>query len=74
MGAIAYQITSLAIVNVYSIIYSDADQRKHQSNCFGRQLTLTFKVKFDFKKLKFSGFTTTSNSSPSYNHQGAMST
>ena len=29
MGAIASQITSLTIV--YSIIYSDADQRKHQS-------------------------------------------
>ena len=30
MGAIASQITSLAIV--YSIVYSDADQRKHQSS------------------------------------------
>ena len=30
MGAIAYQITSLTIV--YSIVYSDADQRKHQSS------------------------------------------
>ena len=30
MGAIASQITSLAIV--YSTIYSDADQRKHQSS------------------------------------------
>ena len=30
MGAIASQITSLTIV--YSIIYSDADQRKHQSS------------------------------------------
>ena len=30
MGAIAFQITSLTIV--YSIIYSDADQRKHQSS------------------------------------------
>ena len=30
MGAIASQITSLMIV--YSIIYSDADQRKHQSS------------------------------------------
>ena len=29
MGAIVYQITSLSIV--YSIVYSDADQRKHQS-------------------------------------------
>ena len=29
MGAIASQITSLTIV--YSIVYSDADQRKHQS-------------------------------------------
>ena len=29
MGAIATQITSLTIV--YSIVYSDADQRKHQS-------------------------------------------
>ena len=28
MGAIASQITSLTIV--YSIVYSDADQRKHQ--------------------------------------------
>ena len=30
MGAIASQITSLMIV--YSIVYSDADQRKHQSS------------------------------------------
>ena len=30
MGAIASQITSLTIV--YSVIYSDADQRKHQSS------------------------------------------
>ena len=30
MGVIASQITSLAIV--YSIVYSDADQRKHQSS------------------------------------------
>ena len=30
MGAIAAQITSLSIV--YSIVYSDADQRKHQSS------------------------------------------
>ena len=30
MGAIAAQITSLAIV--YSTVYSDADQRKHQSS------------------------------------------
>ena len=30
MGEIASQITSLAIV--YSIVYSDADQRKHQSS------------------------------------------
>ena len=30
MGAIASQITSLAIV--YPIVYSDADQRKHQSS------------------------------------------
>ena len=30
MGAIASQITSLRIV--YSIVYSDADQRKHQSS------------------------------------------
>ena len=30
MGAIAYQITSLAIV--YSTVYSDADQSKHQSS------------------------------------------
>ena len=30
MGAIASQITSLTIV--YSIVYSDADQRKHQSS------------------------------------------
>ena len=30
MGAIASQITSLTIA--YSIIYSDADQRKHQSS------------------------------------------
>ena len=30
MGAIAYQITSLTIV--YSAVYSDADQRKHQSS------------------------------------------
>ena len=30
MEAIAYQITSLTIV--YSIVYSDADQRKHQSS------------------------------------------
>ena len=29
MGAIAYQVTSLTIV--YSAVYSDADQRKHQS-------------------------------------------
>ena len=30
MGAIASQITSLTIV--YSIVYSDADQREHQSS------------------------------------------
>ena len=30
MGAMAYQITSLTIV--YSTVYSDADQRKHQSS------------------------------------------
>ena len=30
MGAIASQITSLMIV--YSTVYSDADQRKHQSS------------------------------------------
>ena len=30
MGMIAYQITRLTIV--YSIVYSDADQRKHQSS------------------------------------------
>ena len=30
MGAIASQITSLTIV--YSIVYSEADQRKHQSS------------------------------------------
>ena len=30
MGAIAYQITSITIV--YSTVYSDADQRKHQSS------------------------------------------
>ena len=30
MGAIASQITNLPIV--YSIVYSDADQRKHQSS------------------------------------------
>ena len=30
MGAIASQITSLTIV--YSTIYSDADQRKHESS------------------------------------------
>ena len=30
MGAMVYQITSLMIV--YSIVYSDADQRKHQSS------------------------------------------
>ena len=30
MGTIAYQITSLTIV--YSIVYSDVDQRKHQSS------------------------------------------
>ena len=30
MGAIAFRITSLTIV--YSIVYSDADQRKHQSS------------------------------------------
>ena len=30
MGSIASQITNLAIV--YSIVYSDADQRKHQSS------------------------------------------
>ena len=30
MGAIASQITSLTIV--YSIVYLDADQRKHQSS------------------------------------------
>ena len=29
MGAIASQITSFTII--YSIVYSDADQRKHQS-------------------------------------------
>ena len=30
MGAVASQITSLTIVS--SIVYSDADQRKHQSS------------------------------------------
>ena len=30
MGAIAYKITSLTVV--YSTVYSDADQRKHQSS------------------------------------------
>ena len=30
MGTIAFQITSLTVV--YSIVYSDADQRKHQSS------------------------------------------
>ena len=30
MGAIAYQVTSLTIV--YPIVYSDVDQRKHQSS------------------------------------------
>ena len=30
MGAIASQITSLTIV--YSIVYSDADQRKHENS------------------------------------------
>ena len=30
MGAMGSQITSLTIV--YSIVYSDADQRKHQSS------------------------------------------
>ena len=30
MGAMAYQITNLTIV--YSIVYSDADQRRHQSS------------------------------------------
>ena len=30
MGAVAYQITSLTIV--YSNVYTDADQRKHQSS------------------------------------------
>ena len=30
MGAIVSQITSLTVV--YSIVYSDADQRKHQSS------------------------------------------
>ena len=30
MGTMASQITSLAII--YSIVYSDADQRKHQSS------------------------------------------
>ena len=30
MGTVASQITSLAIV--YSAVYSDADQRKHQSS------------------------------------------
>ena len=30
MGAIASQITSLTII--YSTVYSDADQRKHQSS------------------------------------------
>ena len=30
MGVIAYQVTSLTIV--YSTVYSDADQRKHQSS------------------------------------------
>ena len=32
MGALASQITSLTIV--YSTVYSDADQRKYQSNNF----------------------------------------
>ena len=42
MGAIASQITSLTIV--YSIIYLDADQRKHQSSAslaFVREFTRT---------------------------------
>ena len=30
MGAVVTQITSLTIV--YSLVYSDADQRKHQSS------------------------------------------
>ena len=30
MGAVTYQITSLPIA--YSTVYSDADQRKHQSS------------------------------------------
>ena len=30
MGAVAFQITSLTIV--YSTVYTDADQRKHQSS------------------------------------------
>ena len=40
MGAIASQITSLTIV--YSTVYSDADQRKHQSSAllaFVREFT-----------------------------------
>ena len=32
MGTVASQITSLTIVNVYSTVYSDADQRKYQSS------------------------------------------
>ena len=40
MGRIASQITSLTIV--YSIVYSDADKRKHQSSAslaFGGEFT-----------------------------------
>ena len=40
MGVVVSQITSLTIV--YSIVYSDADQRKHQSSvslAFMREFT-----------------------------------
>ena len=43
MGAMASQITSLAIV--YSVVYSGADQRKHQSSAslpFVREFTGEF--------------------------------
>ena len=36
MGAVASKITSLTIV--YSIVYSDADQRKHQTGEFPAQM------------------------------------
>ena len=44
MGAIASQITSLTIV--YSTVYSDADQRKHQSTAsLGFVLIMSFFIK-----------------------------